>query len=78
MKTKTIFRTTTVTKWDFSQEDNRNTKDEILDLLEASRGEFISGESIAERFNVTRAAIWKVIASLRNDGHKIKAVPNRG
>ncbi len=53
-------------------------KTKILNMLEGSRGEFISGESIAERFNVTRAAIWKVIVSLRNDGHKIKAIPNRG
>ena len=47
-------------------------------MLENSRGEFISGESIAESFNVTRAAVWKAITSLRNDGHKIKALPNRG
>lgn len=47
-------------------------------MLENSRGEFISGESFAERFSVTRAAIWKAIESLRNDGHKIKAIPNRG
>ena len=53
-------------------------KTKILHMLESSRGKFISGESIAESFNVTRAAVWKAIKSLRNDGHKIKAVPNKG
>ena len=75
---KTIIKTTTVTKFDVGQEDNRDTKKEILDMLKGSRGEFISGESIAENMNVTRAAVWKAIDSLRNDGYRISAVPNRG
>ena len=53
-------------------------KTNILNMLESSRNKFISGESIAERFSVTRAAVWKAIESLRSDGHKIKAVHNKG
>ena len=50
----------------------------VLQVLESKRGEFISGESLAESLNVSRAAIWKIIDSLRSEGYKIKAVSNKG
>ena len=53
-------------------------KTKILRILEENRGGFVSGESLAETFGVTRAAVWKSIALLRNDGHKIQAIPNKG
>ena len=75
---KAIMKTTLLKKWDFEQKDERNTKDEILSMLRSSREGFISGETIAEEMNVTRAAIWKAIDSLRNEGHIIRAVPKKG
>ena len=75
---KAIMKTTLLKKWDFEQKDERSTKDEILAMLRSSREGFISGESIAEEMNVTRAAIWKAIDSLRNEGHIIRAVPKKG
>ncbi len=53
-------------------------KTELLHYLEARKGEYVSGESLAEMFGVSRAAVWKAVASLRNDGHIINAVTNRG
>ena len=53
-------------------------KKKILNALEKNRGKFISGEKLAEDFNVTRAAIWKAISSLRKEGHKITAITNKG
>ena len=53
-------------------------KTKILHMLENNRGEFVSGEALAKAFGVTRAAIWKAIRALRNDGHKIKAVTKNG
>lgn len=53
-------------------------KTEILHILEAKRGKFISGETLASDFNVSRAAVWKAIASLRKEGHKIIALPHKG
>lgn len=50
----------------------------VLQVLESKRGKFISGESLAESLNVSRAAIWKIIDSLRSEGYKIKAVSNKG
>lgn len=53
-------------------------KTKILRILEDNRGGFVSGESLADKFGVTRAAVWKAVESLRTEGHKIKAVPNKG
>ena len=50
----------------------------ILELLENHSGEFISGENIASSLGITRAAVWKSVKSLQNEGYKIQAVKNRG
>lgn len=75
---KTIMKTTMIKKFELEPEDNRDTKKEILDMLRTSRGDFVSGESIADNMNVTRAAVWKAIDALRNEGHVIRAVPRKG
>lgn len=54
------------------------TKEQILKMLEAERGSYISGEEIAERLSVSRNAVWKGIKSLREEGHIITAVTNKG
>ena len=53
-------------------------KTKLLRYLEARKGEYVSGESLAEMFGVSRAAVWKAAVSLRNDGHIINAVTNKG
>lgn len=53
-------------------------KDEVLACLEQNREGSISGEQLAERFQVSRSAIWKAIRSLREEGYSIEAVTNRG
>lgn len=53
-------------------------KTKILNVLEEKRGEFVSGEYLAELFSVSRAAIWKSINLLRKEGHKIQSVQKKG
>ena len=53
-------------------------KTKLLSYLEARKGEYVSGEALAEKFGVSRAAVWKAVASLRNDGHVITAITNKG
>ena len=53
-------------------------KTKILNILESHRGEFLSGEELAKKFEVSRAAVWKAITQLRKEGHKISAIPNKG
>ncbi|MBQ1546367.1 MAG: biotin--[Clostridia bacterium] len=52
-------------------------KDKIIHQLEIS-DDYISGETLAKQFGVSRAAIWKAVKSLKNDGCTIDSVPNRG
>ncbi|NLL82533.1 MAG: biotin--[acetyl-CoA-carboxylase] ligase [Tissierellia bacterium] len=52
-------------------------KKKILELLRESEG-FISGEKISEEFGVTRAAIWKNINSLKEDGYEIESISRKG
>ena len=52
-------------------------KDDILKaLLEA--GDYCSGQALCERFHVTRTAVWKAVARLRDEGYTIEARQNRG
>ena len=54
------------------------TKEKLLALFEQNKGEYISGETIAEKLSVSRAAVWKAVNSLREDGYGIDAVTNKG
>ena len=52
-------------------------KAELLSLLRESE-DYISGQELCERFQVSRTAVWKVINQLKEDGYEIEAVKNRG
>lgn len=52
-------------------------KSKVLRMLKNSE-DFISGERISEEFNMTRAAIWKYINMLKEDGYNIESVPRKG
>ena len=47
-------------------------------FAELADGEFHSGEQLAERLGVSRAAVWKAVESLRDLGATLHAVRNRG
>lgn len=51
---------------------------EILDLLDEHQGEFLSGEAISQRLNITRAAVWKQIKALKEAGYQIEAQTKKG
>lgn len=53
-------------------------KEQILELLRLHPDEYVSGEDICRRFDVSRTAIWKHIKDLQEDGYQIDAVRNRG
>ena len=53
-------------------------KSRLLEMLEKYKGEVISGERIAGELGCTRAAVWKAVKSLREDGYIIEAGPNKG
>lgn len=51
---------------------------DILDLLAAHPGKNVSGERISQQLNVTRAAIWKQIQILKEEGFDIEAQTKNG
>ena len=55
-----------------------STKEKLLMLLDEERGEYVSGEEIAAKLNVSRGAIWRAVKTLQAEGYEIKAVTRRG
>ena len=55
-----------------------STKEEILELLTERQGDYYSGEEIARRLSVSRAAVCKAVRNLRNEGYAIDGVTRRG
>ncbi|MEG2930939.1 MAG: biotin--[acetyl-CoA-carboxylase] ligase [Ruthenibacterium sp.] len=53
-------------------------RQELLRILEENKGEVLSGEALAQRLCVSRAAVWKAIKQLQKEGHVIGAATNRG
>ena len=52
-------------------------KDDILFAL-LNTNDYISGEDLAKKFDKSRAAVWKAIKNLINNGYEIDAVTNKG
>lgn len=53
-------------------------KDRVLLILEENKGSTISGEALAKALNVSRAAVWKAMKQLQEEGYEISASTNRG
>lgn len=55
-----------------------STKEKVLAGLEEDRGNFISGEKLANLLNLSRTSIWKAITLLKEEGHLIESFPQKG
>ena len=53
-------------------------KEQVLELLEHTKGDYISGSEVAKQVGVSRNAIWKAIKSLQEEGYAIEAGTNKG
>ena len=53
-------------------------KDRILSVLHEHQGDYFSGEALADRFLVSRQAVWKAVRLLTEEGIPIQAVTRRG
>lgn len=47
-------------------------------LAELSEDEYVSGEAISGKLDISRSAVWKHVRSLRRHGYEIRAAPRRG
>lgn len=53
-------------------------KKEILQILRENRDTFVSGQTLCETFGVSRQAVWKNMAALKECGYEIESVPKKG
>jgi BirA family biotin operon repressor/biotin-[acetyl-CoA-carboxylase] ligase len=53
-------------------------KGKILRILKGSGNNFVSGEKISEELGVSRAAVWKYINVIKEDGYEIEAISRKG
>lgn len=49
-----------------------------LKILMDNIGEFVSGEEISDHLGVTRAAVWKHVDQIREEGYIVESVSRRG
>ncbi|MCQ2575190.1 MAG: biotin--[acetyl-CoA-carboxylase] ligase [Treponema sp.] len=55
-----------------------STKEKVLENLKANKGMEVSGQQLADYCDVSRAAIWKAVNSLRQEGYEITGSTNGG
>ena len=52
--------------------------EQVLALLEQNRGRIVTGGEIARQLKVSRTAVWKTVAALREKGHEIESAQSSG
>ena len=48
-------------------------KNRVLKLLR-QENDYVSGQELCEKFNVSRTAVWKIMNQLKEEGYGIEAV----
>ena len=54
------------------------TKQKVFQILTENKGSYISGEKLAATCNVSRAAIWKAVKAIRDEGFVVEGTNNNG
>ena len=54
------------------------TKQKVFEILSQQNGSYVSGEKLAQECGVSRAAIWKAVKAIREDGFVIEGSNNNG
>ena len=57
---------------------SKMTKYKILEILRENKDNFVSGEVLSRKLNVSRTAVWKGIKSLKEKGYLIEGINNKG
>ena len=59
-------------------EEKMRTGERLLKIFQNAEHEWVSGEKIGAELRISRAAVWKAVMNLRQEGYIIDAVPNKG
>jgi BirA family biotin operon repressor/biotin-[acetyl-CoA-carboxylase] ligase len=55
-----------------------DTRQRLIRYLKAAPRQWVSGQQISDRLGITRAAIWKQIQALKEQGYTIASAPKKG
>lgn len=55
-----------------------STRNKLIKILSEKKGEYISGQELSEKLQVSRSAIWKHMNELKKDGYIIEGVAKKG
>ena len=55
-----------------------STKAELLEYLQSAKGEFVSGQDIADHLKISRNSVWKAVTALKKDGYQIEGRSKAG
>jgi len=56
----------------------QSTRNKLIHLLANSNSQYVSGQMLSEKLNISRSAVWKQMKNLEKAGYKIDAKPNQG
>ena len=54
------------------------SREKVLSLLLEQGDSYVSGEAMSRVLGISRAAVWKAIEALRQEGYEIQSAPKRG
>ncbi|HLS08261.1 biotin--[acetyl-CoA-carboxylase] ligase [Lentibacillus sp.] len=55
-----------------------STRNRLIELLETSGHQYVSGQYLSEKLNISRSAVWKHMKELEKDGYNIEGVRRKG
>lgn len=55
-----------------------STRNKLIQILSENKDEYVSGQELSERLQVSRSAIWKHMNELKKDGYVIEGVAKKG
>ncbi len=55
-----------------------STRAKLIDVLSSHPDQYISGQLLSEKLNISRPAVWKHMKELEKDGYEVEAVPRKG
>lgn len=55
-----------------------STRNRLIELLETSDQQFVSGQLLSEKLKISRSAIWKHMKELEKDGYHVEGVSRKG
>lgn len=67
-----------VLRFELTQEEAMSLKEQLLIRFSENQDVYLSGAQLAEDYHVSRAAVWKAVKALKEEGYEITSSPVQG